>query len=265
MWHRQKRCGVSVRGVALALAALLIVGGAPPVTAQISTPVATPGAASVPCTNLFGIALGNACVLVLQASPDAGAVDVSVDDALVLTGLTFGTLGEFIPVTAGQRQLQITASAATTDEPAIDASVDLAEGIAYEVALVGPLADFEALVLPVNTAPLPANTARLRLVHASPDAPDVDVAVTGGNLLLQSVGYGETSPYIQIPTGTYDLEARIAGTTDLALPLPGTVLAPNYVYTIYLLGQVADGSLGAVIVPVLVSPDIAGVAATPVG
>ena len=43
-------------------------------------------------------------------------------------------------------------------------------------------------------------------------------------------------------------------------------LAPgNYVYTIYLLGQVADGSLGAVIVPVLVSPDIAGVAATPVG
>jgi hypothetical protein len=267
MRHKQMRWGVVLRGVALALVALLIgvVGGARPAAAQISTPVATPGAASVPCTNLFGIALGNACVLVLQASPDAGAVDVSVDGALVLTGLTFGTLGEFIPVTAGERNLQIAANGATTDEPVIDDSVGLAEGIAYEVALVGPLADIEAHVLPVNTAPLPASTARLRLVHASPDAPDLDVAVTGGNLLLQSVGYGETSPYIQIPAGTYDLEARIAGTTDLALPLPGTVLASNYVYTIYLLGQVADGSLGAVIVPVLVSPDIAGVAATPVG
>ena len=77
-------------------------------------------------------------------------------------------------------------------------------------------------------------------------------------MVVPDVAFGEASGYADVPAGTYELEARIAGTDDVALPMPGTVLAPNTSYTVYVVGQVADASLGMVLVPVLVSPDIAG-------
>jgi len=47
-----------------------------------------------------------------------------------------------------------------------------------------------------------------------------------------------------VPAGTYDLEARIAGTMDVALALPGIALQDGLTYTAYATGLVADiGSL----------------------
>lgn len=244
--------------------ALLVITITSRAAAQSATPVASPIPGGVPCTNLFGIALGNACVLVLNGSPDAGPIDVYVDGQLVLQGASFGILGDFIPVTAGERQIQIVPSGDAVDDAVIDSVVDLQEGVAYEVAALGEIADIRLQALPVDTRPLPANTSRLRAVHAAPDAPAIDLALTVGESVLQDLENGEVSEYIALPAGTYDLEARIAGTTDLALPLPGTVLIPNTAYTLYLTGLVEEGSLGATLVPVLISPEIAGAVATPV-
>jgi hypothetical protein len=250
---------VSIMAAIVALAAM---AGLPTVGAQQATPVATPIAGGVPCTNLFGIALGNACVLILHGSPDAGPVDVYVDGELVLEGAVFGVLGDFIPVTAGAHQIQVAPSGAAIDNAIVDAEVDLVEGVAYEVAALGLVEDIRLQALPVDTRPLAPNTSRLRVVHASPDAPAIDLAFTGGDVVVDNLEPGEVSAYVDFASDTYDLEARVAGTTDLALPLPGTVLVPNTVYSVYVTGLVEDGSLGATFVPVLVSPDIA--AATPV-
>ena len=229
-----------------------------------TTPEATPIGRGVPCTNLFGIAIGNACVIFLQASPDAGPIDVYVDEALVVPGLTFGGLGDFIPVAAGtDRRIQVVPSGAAPTGAIIDTRLDLGEGIAYEIAVMGPVADAFPGVLAVDTRPLDNETARVRVVHAAPDAPPIDLAVTGGEVLIEDLAYPDLAEYIEVPSGIYDLEARVAGTTDLALPLPGILLAANTVYTIYIIGQVTDGTLGFILVPVLISPDIAAVA-TPV-
>ncbi|HLL49860.1 MAG TPA: DUF4397 domain-containing protein [Thermomicrobiales bacterium] len=242
----------------------------PGVTAQNATPIAatplpTAIAGGVPCTDLFGIATGNACVIFLQASPDAGPIDVYFDDELVLEGLAFGSLGDFIPVATGaDRRLQVVPSGATPTEAIIDTSLDLGEGIAYEIAVMGPVADAFPRVLAVDTRQPAEEVARVRVVHAAPDGPSIDVAVAGGEILVEDLEYPDVAEYSEVPTGLYDLEARVAGTTDLALPLPGIVLAANTVYTIYVIGQVADGSLGFTLIPVLISPDIAPVA-TPTG
>ena len=259
----------------IAAAAMLAVAmGLPRAVAQEATPVATPvtvAAASpvpgsVPCTNLFGIALGNACVLIVHGSPDAGPVDVYVDGQLVLAGGTFGALGEFIPVPAGERQFQIVPSGAAPEAAVLDGIVTLGDGIAYEVAALGPLDEIRLQALPVDTRPVAANSARLRVVHAATDAPALDLALTGGDVVHEDIGPGEVSGYAEFASDIYDLEARGAGTDDLVLPLPGIALLPNTVYTLYVTGLVEDGTLGFTLVPVFVAPDIAGAAAaTPVG
>lgn len=52
--------------------------------------------------------------------------------------------------------------------------------------------------------------SRVRLIHASPEAPTVDVTVEGtGDVLYRNVGFGDSGGYTMIPAGDYTLEIRV--------------------------------------------------------
>jgi hypothetical protein len=261
---RQNQFSSLILVLIAACAACVFPWTAPRAGAQ-ATPQATPYANAVPCTNLLGIALGNACVLVVHASSDAGPIDVYVDGALALQGLTFATLGNYVPVRAGAREMQIVPSGGAVGNALVDAHVDLVDAVAYEIAVFGRASDLRVQALPVDSAPLREGTSRLRLVNVAPDAPPVNLVVTGGDTLLQNAGYGAASNYLEMAAGTYDLEALAASGGEMVLPLPGTVLAPHRVYSIYVAGQVADGTLTPIVTPLYVAPDLASPVATPVG
>ena len=89
----------------------------------------------------------------------------------------------------------------------------------------------------------------INVVHASPDAPAVDIAVTGGDVLIPNLAFPDGSDALVVPAGAYDLEVRAAGTTDVALPLPGVVFEPGMVYDIFAIGLVSDDSLTVLVVP----------------
>ena len=55
-----------------------------------------------------------------------------------------------------------------------------------------------------------ANSSKLRVIHASPDAPNVDVFV-GGNRVLANVPFRAASEYLTVPVGGYGVEVRVAG------------------------------------------------------
>jgi hypothetical protein len=61
--------------------------------------------------------------------------------------------------------------------------------------------------------------ATLRVVHASPDAPAVDVYAKGvSSPLIQNLSYGETSDYLDIAAGNYIIELRPAGSPASSAP-----------------------------------------------
>ncbi len=57
----------------------------------------------------------------------------------------------------------------------------------------------------------PEGEARVRVVHASPDAPDVDVLVDGSPVLTD-VPYLATSDYLEVAPGPRNLKVNAAGT-----------------------------------------------------
>lgn len=65
---------------------------------------------------------------------------------------------------------------------------------------------------PMAPAPTPgAGQAIVRVVHASADAPNVDVYAKGSATpLVTGLAYGQTSGWLEIPPGTYELELRAA-------------------------------------------------------
>lgn len=185
----------------------------------------------------------DANVRVIHASPDAPAVDIWVDGAVAVEDLAFGEATDWIALPAGSYDVAVAPAGAEPEDAVIEANLDLAGGVNYNVAAVGFLADISATVFTTDTADLADGNARVQVVHASPDAPAVDIAVKGGDVLVPGLEFPDASGVLDVPASTYDLEVRIAGTGDVALDLPGVSLAEGTVYDILAIGSVADGSL----------------------
>lgn len=219
----------------------------------------TPTAAGS-CAVTLGLGTeGDACVQVIHASPDAPAVDVYVDGGLALEGLEFGAASGWVALPAGDHQVQVAATGEAADTAVIDATLTLEAGVAYEVAATGLLADITPQVYVADLSPLEADMARIQVLHTSPDAPAVDIAVTGGDVLVPELAFPDASGYLTVPAGAYDLEVRPAGTTDVALALPGVELEAGTVYDVYAIGLLEDGSLNVLVV----ATSIGGAEATP--
>ncbi|MGH2533120.1 MAG: DUF4397 domain-containing protein [Thermomicrobiales bacterium] len=236
--------------------------GVPITTAQEASPEASP-AAMADCTAVLGIGNpGDACVNVIHASPAAAAVDVYVDDALVLSGLEYKQSSGVVAVTADFHQFAVVASGGDVADAALRFGYNFlfSAGDLFEVAVVGAAPPLFGEVYLADLSQLPDDTARARAVHASADAPSVDVAVAGGDVLAENLSFPRAAAYVEVPAGSVDLEVRPTGTTDVALSAPAVQLDGNAVVSVFVVGLVADGSLDVV---VTVYP-LGGGAATPV-
>jgi len=174
-----------------------------PTVEPTPTPTATPEGMSTPDGTT-----GN--VRVAHYSPDAPDVDVYVDGDQVLSGVPFRAVSDYMEVPTGSRTVEITA-AGDPDTVAFSGDIDVAEGD-FTIAAVGELTDgdteFRPLVLEDDNSDVADDTARVRLVHASPDAPAVDVTVaSSGDALYDGVSFGQ-SGYVEVPEGTYTLQVR---------------------------------------------------------
>jgi LPXTG-motif cell wall-anchored protein len=187
-------------------------------------------------------------VRVVHASPDAPAVDIWVNGAVAFSNAPFQGITDYAKLEPGSYQVQVSPTGAT--EPiVIDANLDLATMTDYTVVAVGTLENIEPLVLIDNNGAPEAGKAHVRFVHASPDAPAVDIAVAnGGPVLFANIPFKGTGDYLPVDAGTYDLEARLAGTDTVALSVPGVMLEEGTVYTIFAMG-LAGGEPALTAVP----------------
>jgi hypothetical protein len=178
---------------------------------------------------------GMARARVIHASPDAPAVDVWVNGSVAIPNLSFPNATDYVDFAPETYKIQVSPAGAT--EPiVIDADLTLDADTDYSVAAVGLLADIEPLVLVDNNSAPAAGKAHVRFVHLSPDAPAVDIAVTGGPVLFSNIPFKGVGDYLPVDAGTYDLEARLAGTDTVALSVPGVKLDAGSVYTIWAMG-----------------------------
>lgn len=84
-----------------------------------------------------------------------------------------------------------------------------------------------------------SSKAQLRVVHASPDAPNVDVAVDG-KPVLTNVPYETTSSYLTVAAGSTKIEVRPTGTTTdvISASVP---LTAKQKYTVLAIGFATPG------------------------
>ncbi len=89
-------------------------------------------------------------------------------------------------------------------------------------------------------------TSTLRIVHASPDAPPVDVYSANSSVpLATSLAYGQSTDYLELAAGTYKLALRAAGASPSDAPAYTTsdiTLTRDHQYTAIAAGLLASSN-----------------------
>ncbi len=175
---------------------------------------------------------------VMHAAPGAPAADIYVDGNLVFPNIPYQGISNYVPLPAGNRTLRIT-PAGQSNSPILEPTLPLAEGRDYTVLAVGRPGSIEAWQITDNNALPEAGRARVRLVHAALDAPAIDICLVGQNSCpVTNISYRNTSDYIPLNAGTYNLEVRRSGTNEVLRNLPDLRVNNGAVYSLFLTGLV---------------------------
>ena len=153
----------------------------------------------------------DAQVRIAHLSPDAPAVDVLVDGDAVLEGAEFGDVSDYMNLSAGEHNVTIQTS--ENESVVFQDNVSVEAGTAYTIAATGEVSQdtFEPRVFEDDFEMPSDENATVRLIHASPDAPDVDVTVADSDtVLFDNVSFGNATDYAEVPAGDYGLEVRPA-------------------------------------------------------
>ena len=93
------------------------------------------------------------------------------------------------------------------------------------------------------------NNAKIRVLHASPGAPAVDV-YANDNIIIRNLPYKEVSSYIPVPTGNYNIKVYPTGSKTKPVVDTNVYVPEKSFYTIAAIGEVSDISLYPIQEPV---------------
>lgn len=187
---------------------------------------------------------GAAQVRLINAVPDAGGLNVSVDGQRLWKRSLFRSNTGYQGVSSGTYPVRLdSASFGTT---LLVRSLAFEKGHAYTVLALGQMRKgrpVEAQVME-DEAPgrMEPGKTTLRLVNAAQGLAPVDLVVN--NIVgLKTVAYGKRSSALTLDGGPYDLKIVAADTPD-ALVGPITVrLQAGRAYTLVTMGRASDGTL----------------------
>ncbi|MEP1740861.1 MAG: DUF4397 domain-containing protein [Kangiellaceae bacterium] len=178
-------------------------------------------------------------VRVVHASADAPAVDVIANDnfeAPLIGDLGFGEFAGYVDLAADSYNVKVV-PAGTETPVVIDADLDLMAGTAYNVIAANELASIAPLVLTADNRRV-ATESKLRIVHASPTAANVDIYLVevGTDIstvapTLADVALLADTDFLSVAPGSYDVVVTATGSSDAAIGPVTITLDAAGVYT----------------------------------
>jgi hypothetical protein len=191
---------------------------------------------------------GLSYIRMLHASPDAPAVDFYINNKLIASNKTYRSFTPYIGLRPGNYSISVYIAGQMTN-PVININVEAAPHSIYTAAVIGRLMDIGLYLIPDPVISPLMNKARVRLVHLSPTAPAVDLALPNQTILFANVNYKEVTNYKSFNPGRYTLQVNIAGTTQIVLNIPHIVLRPGRNLSIYAIGLIGKDPPLQVLIP----------------
>jgi hypothetical protein len=176
-------------------------------------------------------------VRVMHASPDAPAVDIYVNGSAVLTNVPFFAYSDYLMLPDGTYNIAVTPAGGSLDEAVLAGPLEVSGGYAGTLAAVNFLDNIEAVLYDDNTDPVPAGKTRVRVIHASPNAPAVDVKLAGTSTVVVQNAPFKASAYVEVDAGTYQFDISPTGAADVVFTTPALRFESGWTYTLVATGD----------------------------
>jgi hypothetical protein len=249
--------------VALAAGSDLFIGAIPNASQIGDSPVALSVLSGTGASVIYDVDDG-AAVRPIHTVSDVNAVDVGAaadagtgDDVTTFTlytGVDFKAVGAYTEVAAATYDLGVDADDNDTTDILLDGAA-LADGMSYSVLAVGTAATDAGTDIPLELVAYAddrralATSAKVRIIHASTAAGDVDLYATGTAVSdytgltasYEDVAFKASTGYFEVDPGTYHFTAALAGTTTTGLASGAVVLEAGDIITIIAADLDADG------------------------
>ena len=145
-------------------------------------------------------------VRVMHASPDTPEVDVYMNGSKVLSGVAYFSISRYLFMPSGAFRVHVARAGQPASKAMIDATITLDGGKDYTLAAIDVHKHIRPLVLVDNNAVSQDGRARVRIIHASPDGPQIAVRDKDArNVVVTNLAFGEAQ-YFEMSSGTYQLE-----------------------------------------------------------
>jgi SH3-like domain-containing protein len=174
--------------------------------------------------DVSSLSLGSGRFIVIHALETAPSVDVVIDDVPVLEDLGYQNYIAGINAPAKVYQFSILPADGGEDEALISAPVSINSLTSHVIIAYGTVASPEVMVLSAPTQNTEEEVGFVRLMHAIPEAPSVEILVEG-TVLLPALAYGEASEHLALPAGSYEVTLRNTETEEDLATASLTVVA----------------------------------------
>lgn len=174
----------------------------------------------------------------VHASTDAPNVDIYIDGVRILQDFSYKEASNYLSLPAGRHQVDIYPTG-TMVSTVLSRKIQINAGKQYTFIATGFVKDLKWLAMEDDPR-VSRGEAKVRFIHLSPDAPAVDIAVKNRDVIFPNLTYRKYTNYLVLSPMTVDFEARIAESSNVALPIPQVQLKPNKAYSILIIGSAAS-------------------------
>lgn len=176
-------------------------------------------------------------VRVMHASPDAPAVDIYVNRRAALTNVPFFAYSDYLSLPDGDYSIAITPTGKPESDALLRATLTLRGGYVGTIGAVNFLRNLEVILFEDNLNPVPPGKARVRVIHASPNAPAVDIKLAGTRTVVAANLPFKNATVIEVDAGTYRFDISPAGQTAVVYTTPELRFVNGWIYTLAATGD----------------------------
>lgn len=183
--------------------------------------------------------LNNSNIRMLHAVPDAGPLDIFINNQLVTSRFEFKAITPYYKAQAGSYQFKICPQG-QQDVVLVNETISIKEDETLTLAVLGFSHVMDvALINDMPETNINPEKSYIRFVHAYPSTVDVDIFL-GPNKKTNSFMYREVSPLFEEEPGSYSFSGLDTATGEVKFAHPRLALSPGRKYAGYILGSDAS-------------------------
>jgi len=168
---------------------------------------------------------------IFHAHPNVPNIDIYLNDKIIAENLPYNSYSDYFPMCCDDYKLSIKINGSQSPPMVVDL-LTVNESEMQTLSLV-KTEEKAGLLKNIDDSNVSGeDTSMLRFIHLSPDAPAADLTLPDGTIIFENISYQESTPYLSVPSSSYTLRMREAGTPNVLLTVSDLILQGEKSYSL---------------------------------